>query len=181
VSHIVQVRLCGFGGQGIVLAGLLLGEAGAHEGKYVAGASSYGAQARGSGCKSDIVFSGNPITFPHLTAIDILMAMSQTSYEEHAYGVDAKGVIVYDQFQVKPGNDVGVRHVGVPATEYAIKTLHNKQAANVVLLGALVELTGIVSSDGLAKAIEKHVGERFRTQNLCALRAGRELAGQLHG
>ena len=75
------MRLSGFGGQGVVLAGILLGQAGVIDGKYVSGSNSYGAQARGSGCKSEIVFSDGPIDFPHLTTADILVAMSQGSLQ----------------------------------------------------------------------------------------------------
>ena len=86
MTEMIQVRLSGFGGQGIILAGLLLGQAGVIEGKYIAGSDSYGAQARGSGCKSEIVFSDGPIDFPHLITSDILVAMSQGAY--HTYCKD---------------------------------------------------------------------------------------------
>jgi 2-oxoglutarate ferredoxin oxidoreductase subunit gamma len=76
MTEIKQVRLSGLGGQGIVLSGMLLGQAGVMEGKYIAGSNSYGAQARGSGCKSEIVFSDSPINYPHLTISDVLVAMS---------------------------------------------------------------------------------------------------------
>ncbi len=64
MSEITQIRLSGFGGQGVVLAGVLLGEAGVIDGKFVSGSNSYGAQARGSGCKSEIVFSRSRLIFP---------------------------------------------------------------------------------------------------------------------
>ena len=100
---ITQIRLSGFGGQGVVLAGLLLGEAGVAEGKYVAGSNSYGAQARGSGCKSEVVFSDAPIDFPHLTTADILVAMSQGTYDQYCADINPEtGLILYDQSQVTP-------------------------------------------------------------------------------
>ena len=181
-GKITQVRLSGFGGQGVVLAGLLLGEAGVAEGKYVAGSNSYGAQARGSGCKAEVVFSDAPIDFPHLTAADILVAMSQGGYDQYCADIRPEtGLIVYDQSQVTPKKKLGVRQVGIPATDSALKRLKNKQVANIVLLGALIELTHLVSSEAIEKAMEKHVHERFRRLNLDALEAGRQLGRQTDG
>ncbi len=174
---ITQIRLAGFGGQGIVLAGLLLGEAGVADGKYVAGSNSYGAQARGSGCKSEVVFSDGPVDFPHLTTADIFVAMSQTTYDQYCEDLASDaGLILYDESQVAPRKDVRVRQVPIPATESALKKLGNKQVANIILLGALVELTHVVSSEAIRKAMEKHVNERFRRLNVDAFETGRELA-----
>ena len=98
MPEITQVRLSGFGGQGIVLAGILLGEAGVIDGKYISGSNSYGAQARGSECKSEVVFSDRPIDFPHLTTADILVAMSQGAYDMFCEDVkERSGLILYDQ------------------------------------------------------------------------------------
>ncbi len=177
MSGITQIRLSGFGGQGVVLAGLLLGEAGVADGKYAAGSNSYGAQARGSGCKSEVVLSDGPVDFPHLTTADILVAMSQSTYDQFCsdVGSDA-GLILYDDSQVVPKEDLTVKQVGIPATESALKLLGNKQVTNIILLGALVELTQVVSFNGVKKAIEKHVSERFRPLNLEAFETGRRLA-----
>jgi 2-oxoglutarate ferredoxin oxidoreductase subunit gamma len=182
MSGITQIRLSGFGGQGIVLAGLLLGEAGVIDGRFVSGSNSYGAQARGSGCKSEVVFSEGPIDFPHLTIADILVAMSQGAYNMYCGEVkETSGLIFYDQGQVIPKQELNVKQMGVPATEYALKQLKDKQVANIVLLGTLVEVTKIISPKAIRKAIHIHVGERFRNLNLKALRIGMGLGRQIHG
>lgn len=182
MSPIVQVLLGGFGGQGIVLAGLLLGEAGAIDGRHVAGSSSYGAQARGSGCKSEVVFSDSSIDFPHLTITDILVVMSQGAYDDFYGDVKAdSGLIFYDQGQIVPKESLRVKQIGIPATEYAIKRLKNGQAANIVLLGALIENTNVVTIKAIQKAIRTHVSGRFRNLNLKALRVGTELGRQVRG
>jgi 2-oxoglutarate ferredoxin oxidoreductase subunit gamma len=182
MSGIIQVRLAGFGGQGIVLAGLLLGQAGILEGKYISGSNSYGAQARGSGCKSEIVFSEDPVDFPHLVTADILVAMSQGSYTMYCGDVkEISGLILYDQNQVIPEENLPVRQKGVPATEYALKKLKNKQVANIVFLGALIGSTKIVSPRATRKAMAMHVSERFRNLNLKALQIGLEIGRQIHG
>jgi 2-oxoglutarate ferredoxin oxidoreductase subunit gamma len=182
MSEIKQIRLGGFGGQGVILAGVLLGEAGVVDGRYVAGSNSYGAQARGSGCKSEIVLADAPIDFPHLISADILMAMSQGAYEAHLGDVrEPDGLILYDSGQVTPKEGTGLRQLGFPATERALKDLKNKQVANIVLLGALIETTGIVSREAMERALQTHVSERFRGLNLKALRLGIDLGREGHG
>jgi len=180
MTEVLQVRLSGFGGQGIILAGLLLGQAGVMEGKYVAGSDSYGAQARGSGCKSEIVFSDGPIDFPHLVASDILVAMSQGAYHAHCKDVKEQGIIFYDQGLVTPEQGLNLKQRGVAATEISIKKLKNKQVANIVLLGVVVETTKIVSPKSIQKAIAFHVGQRFRVLNLKALLTGIELGKKIN-
>jgi len=182
MTGITQVRLSGFGGQGVVLAGILLGEAGAIEGKHVTGSNSYGAQARGSGCKSEIILSDASIDFPHLTASDILVAMSQGAYDMYCGDVkEDSGLILYDQSLVSPRKDLRVKQLGVRATEVSVKKLKNKQIANIVLLGVLIEAAKIVSPKAMQKAIALHVSERFRALNLKALRAGMDLGRQTLG
>jgi len=182
MRRITQVRISGFGGQGVILAGVLLGEAGVADGDYVAGSSSYGAQARGSGCKSEIIFSDGPVDYPHITKADILLAMSQGTYDLYSGELNPEtGLIVYDDAQVTPDKGLAVKQIGIPATDRAIKDLASKQVANIVLLGALIEITGIVSDGAMEKAVERHVGERFRRLNLEALQCGRELGRQSRG
>lgn len=180
--EIQQIRFSGFGGQGVVLAGLLLGQAGAIEGKYVSGSNSYGAQARGSGCRSEIVLSESPVDFPHLTATDILIAMSQGAYDLYSGEVrEDSGLILYDQDLVTPKEILKITQIGIPATHLAIERLKNKQVANIVFLGALIELTRIVSPKSLRKAISMHVPPRFRPLNLKAFQLGIDMGRKIHG
>ncbi|MCX8117796.1 MAG: 2-oxoacid:acceptor oxidoreductase family protein [Desulfobacterota bacterium] len=182
MTEIKQIRLSGFGGQGVVLAGLLLGQAGVLEGKYISGSNSYGAQARGSGCKSEIIFSEGPVDFPHLTVADVLVAMSQGAYNTYCTEVRPEtGLILFDQTLVEPRADLRVKHLGIPATEVSVKRLKNKQVANIVFLGALIQITKLVSAKALRKAIAMHVSERFRPLNLQALRVGMELGRKVYG
>jgi 2-oxoglutarate ferredoxin oxidoreductase subunit gamma len=182
MTEIIQVRFSGLGGQGVVLAGLLLGQAGVIEGKYVSGSNSYGAQARGSGCKSEIVLSDHPIDFPHLLTADILVAMSQGAYNYYCGDAKAEtGLILYDQGLVTPKEALKLKQIGIPATEISVKGLKNKQVANIVFLGTLVETTKIVSHKAIQKAIDQHVSKRFRGLNLKALQVGMDLGRKIHG
>ncbi len=182
MNRIQQIRFSGFGGQGVVLAGLLLGQAGALEGKYVSGSNSYGAQARGSGCKSEVILSDHPVDFPHLTIADILITMSQGAYDLYWKEVrEDSGLILYDRDFVTPKENRRVQQIGIPATHLAIERLKNKQVANIVFLGALVELTRIVSPQALRKAMTLHVTERYRSLNLKAFRLGMDAGRKIHG
>jgi len=177
-----QVQISGFGGQGIVLAGVLLGQAGVLDGKFVTGSNSYGAQARGSGCKAEVVFSDDSIDFPHLLVADILVAMSQEGYQRYAPEVrETSGLILYDKGQVNPKQDLKVQQIAIPATEWAIKRLKAKQTVNIVFLGALTEITKLVSPQAMRQAIRLQVPERFRKLNLKALEKGIEVGRQVRG
>jgi 2-oxoglutarate ferredoxin oxidoreductase subunit gamma len=176
MGEIRQIRLSGLGGQGILLAGALLGQAGVMDGRYIAGSNSYGAQARGSACTSEIVFAERSIDYPHLIATDILVALSQGAYDIYSGDVrELTGLILYDNGLLKPRKELNVKQIGVPATEYAVKRSKNKQVANIIILGVLVETTKIVSQKAVEKAITLHVSKRFRNLNLKALRIGMEL------
>ncbi len=179
-----QIRLCGFGGQGIILGGKILGHASIGAGKHVAGLSSYGGAVRGGVCESDIIVSDEMITFPQVIVADILIAMSQGAYDKHIGNVNKKGgLVIYDKQSVSPKEVDDLKQIGIPATEIAVRELNNKQVANIILLGAAVEITKIIGKHDLTTAIEKGVRERFRELNLKAVelgfKKGREAAGKV--
>lgn len=171
---IKQIRLCGFGGQGIVLAGTILGHAGINDGEWVAGSSSYGAEARGSACRAEVIISNKPIIFPHVTKADILIAMSQSAYDEYIEDVNQNGIVIYDE-QVSINEISHLEQVSIPATSVAVRELNNKQVANVIILGAAVAMTKIVSRDALISAIESNVQAKLQALDLKAVELGFKL------
>lgn len=182
MNGMVQVRISGFGGQGIVLAGVLLGQAGVLEGKYVAGSNSYGAQARGSGCKAEVVLSDSPIDYPQVIAADILVVMSQGGYQQYQSEVKRPaGLILYDQGLVRPEAGSGVQQIGIAATDQALKQFKTQQPANLVMLGALIAVGHLVSIEAMGKAIRLEIPERFRKTNLQALKIGVKLGKEIRG
>jgi len=173
MSNLTQIRLCGYGGQGVVLAGTILGHAAINDDKWVSGSNSYGAQARGGSARSEVVIAKNPITYPHVIKADILIAMSQNAYDEYMQDLAEQGAFVlYDDMIVHPRDMHGVQQIGVPATKTSIDAFNNKQVANIVMLGASVVITGIVSEKSLILSIKTNVGQRFRELNLKALEVG---------
>ena len=173
MREVKQIRLCGLGGQGIVLAGTIIGHAGINDRKWVAGSSSYGAEARGSACRAEVIISDEPINFPHVIEADILIAMSQSAYDKYIEDVEReKGIVIYDEQLVSTKEINGLKQIGIPATNIAVKELNNKLVANMVILGVAVEITKMVSKDALISAIEKNVPERFKVLNLKAVELG---------
>lgn len=171
-----QIRFCGFGGQGIILGGKILGNASISAGKWVAGLGTYGGAARGGACDADVIISDEWIIFPQVTQVDVLIAMSQGAYNKSIGVVNKEtGLVVYDTQLVSTKEVNGIKQIGIPATETAVKELNNRQVANIVLLGAAVEITGIISQDALVEAIKKGVRERFIDLNLKAVDLGFKL------
>jgi len=180
MNNLTQIRLCGYGGQGVVLAGTILGHAAINDDKWVSGSNSYGAQARGGSARSEVVISENPITYPHVIKANILIAMSQTAYDEYIQDLAEQGALVlYDDMIVHPRDINGVQQIGIPATKTSIDELDNKQVANIVMLGASVGITGIVSEKSLISSIETNVGQRFKELNLKALEVGYTLGRKI--
>jgi 2-oxoglutarate ferredoxin oxidoreductase subunit gamma len=184
MAPIKQVVLCGLGGQGIVLAGAILGQAAFNDEKWVSSTDSYGAAARGGACRAEVVISDRPIVFPYVIAADTLIAMNQTAYDRYVGRVKPReGVVIYDE-QFVPEETKGLKYVGIPASRTAIEELNNGMAANVIILSAAVEMTHIVSKKELKSAIEEIIPERLRELNLEAMsvgfRLGRTRSSHIH-
>lgn len=167
----MQVRLGGFGGQGIVLAGVLLGHAGVLDGHWVSGTNSYGAQARGTACRAEVILSDHPVDFPQILEPDVLVAMSQGAYDRFVQETKEDGLVIYDSQLVKPGDNTPL-HRPIPATEAAIREIGNRQVANVVMLGAFTALAHAVSKESMETAVSQYVPPRFKEENLGALKRG---------
>ncbi|MEE8619956.1 MAG: 2-oxoacid:acceptor oxidoreductase family protein [Dehalococcoidia bacterium] len=185
MGPIKQVILCGFGGQGIVLAGTILGQAAFSDGKWVSSTNSYGSAARGGACRAEVVISERPIIFPFVIAADTLIAMYQTAYDKYIGRVKpGEGVVIYDERFI-PEEMKGLRHVGVPATDTAVEELGTGIVANVIMLSAAVEMTDVVSKKALESAIRGIIPGKLRQLNLKAMDIGFRLGGprsdQIHG
>ena len=173
MGEIKQVILCGFGGQGIVLAGAILGHAAFNDGKWVSGTNSYGSAARGGECESEVVISDKPITVPYVLEADFLIAMYQSAYDKYIDKVKHEGgVVIQDEQLVSPSESSTLKHIGIPATEAAAKELNSRMVANIIVLGAAVEISNVVTKDAFISAIEEHIPERFIELNLKAANIG---------
>jgi 2-oxoglutarate ferredoxin oxidoreductase subunit gamma len=170
MSQRTEIRLAGSGGQGLILAGVILAEAaGLHEGKFVAQTQSYGPEARGGASKSEVVISDAEIDYPKAIKPDILLCMNHAACDLYIFDVQPHGTLLVDTGLVH--NLPTTRAVGLPFTKIA-RELGQEMMANVVALGALAALTGIVSLKSLEAALLKRVPKGTEELNKKALAAG---------
>jgi 2-oxoglutarate ferredoxin oxidoreductase subunit gamma len=170
-----EIRICGLGGQGVILAGQILGKAAIYDGKNAVQTQSYGAEARGSAAKSEVIISDGKIGFPFVRKCDILIAMSQEAAEKNTANLKQNGILIIDSSTVKKIPETKAKIIKVPATENAEKLFGSKIYANVIMLGALTEVTRLVSEKAIERAIENSVGKENWNINKQAYKKGKEL------
>lgn len=171
-----EIRLGGSGGQGLILAGVILGEASSiFDGKNAVQSQSYGPEARGGMSKSDVIISDEDIDFPKAYTVNLLLALTQQSFTGYIKDVVAGGIVVYDSDRVKETKEGNYRLVGLPIIATATGDIGKAFVANIVSLGAIVELTGVVSKESIEKAVLKRAPRGTEEMNKKALHAGYEL------
>jgi len=170
-----EVRFAGFGGQGIISAGKITGRAAAiYDGKEAVMMQSYGPEARGGACNSDLVVSDEAIGSPQLTIPGVVVIMSQEAFDKYGSVIAEGGTLITDEDLVDAAGAAGTpRTYAVPATRIADE-LGRKIVANVVMLGALSAITGLVSRDAMLEAILASVPPRTKELNERAFDAGYE-------
>jgi len=175
ISPSCEIRFGGVGGQGIVLAGRLLGKAAAlYDGKDAVCTQSYGPEARGGASRSDVVIANEQVDYPFVDKADVLAVFFQEAYISFRDCLKPDGLLIVDSGLVQPFDDEDNLH-GIPATEIA-EGLGSRMAANVVTLGYLVGMTGVVSEESVVKAIQSTLKEKIVDMNLKAFEAGVQLA-----
>lgn len=177
-----QIRLTGAGGQGLVLAGIILAEAAMREGYNVAVAQSYGPEARLGTSKAEVIISTEKIAYPQVTRPDLLLCLSQEAFEKYSAGLGKTAIALVDSSQIaNPTNDFPAGVVALPLQRAAVEQLKSKVVTNVVALGALNVLMKLVSRENLEAAVANRTPEKYRAQNLKALEVGRALAQNTKG
>jgi 2-oxoglutarate ferredoxin oxidoreductase subunit gamma len=169
-----EVRISGLGGQGIVLAGQILGKAAAYDGKNVVQTQSYGSEARGSVAKSEIVISDTQIGYPMVRKCDILVGLSQEAVDKNIKDLKEEGTLLVDDSIVKNLPDTKARIYKISATKIAESSCSEKLYANIVMLGALIRFTKIISAETVEKAIKDSVPKKAVNINIQAFRKGLE-------
>ncbi|MBI4964568.1 MAG: 2-oxoacid:acceptor oxidoreductase family protein [Desulfomonile tiedjei] len=176
----VEVRLAGSGGQGIVLAGLILAEAaGVFDGREVAMVQSYGPEARGGTSKAEIIISDSPIDYPLCTQVDLLLAMNQEACDAFCWDLKPGALAVVDKDLVS--HPPSSRAVALPFTSVARDKLKRTMMANVVALGAVAELTGLVTRRSLEKSLLNRLPASTHELNKKALGLGTRMAKAISG
>lgn len=168
-----EIRIGGFGGQGVILSAHILGRAAAlNEGGYATMTQNYGPEARGGAASAALVISDEPILYPYLTRPDVLVVMSKEAYTRFTPELKENGVLVVEEDMVQLGTlPPAMKVYGIPATRFA-EELGKKMVLNVIMVGFLCSITGVVSQEACRKAVEQSVPERFRKLNLDAFDKG---------
>jgi len=169
-----EVRLAGTGGQGAILAGILLAEAAIRDGKNVAQTQSYGPEARGGASRSEVIISDDEIHYPKVIQAHITLCMSQEACDRYGSQMKKGGLLILDTDHVTRAPTTLAARVAM--TGLARQVAGREIVANVVGLGVLVGLTGIVSREAMEAAIQEHVPRGTEKVNLKALAAGFEAA-----
>jgi len=172
----MEIKFSGFGGQGVILMGMLVGKAAAlHDNKHATLTQSFGPEARGGACSAQLVVSDDRILYPYLTAPDILVAMSQEAYDKFETGLKETGILLIEENLVRAHPPQGqVKQYAIPATRIA-EGMGNRMFTNLVMLGCLCAVTGVVSKEALREALPGSVPDRFLEKNLEALEKGYEI------
>lgn len=166
-----EVRLAGLGGQGIILAGIIVAEAaGIHEGKEVVQTQAYGAEARGGFSRSDVVICDEKIFYPKASKLDFLLAMSQSAYEENLPSLKKGGVLLVDSTYVSEVS--GPNIYAIPFSKIAREKFGRENVANIITLGAITQIFPIISTESMEKAVLTRVPKRFVDMNKNAFNEG---------
>jgi len=172
-----EVRFSGYGGQGIILSAVILGRAAAlYDEKYAVQTQVYGPEARGGASMGQVVIDDLPILYPEVTDPDIYIIMSQQGFEKYGVAAREDAVMVLDADLVR--SRPVCRYHEIPATAEAKENLGREIVANIVMMGALVAITGVVSREAIERAVLDSVPKGTESLNTRALKRGFELGEQ---
>jgi len=170
-----EIRIAGFGGQGVILCAAIIGKAAAiHEDGFATMTQSFGPEARGGACSAQVILSDMPVLYPYVTNPDVLVVMSQEAYTRFAPEVKPGGVLLVERDLVRLSDlSKPAKIFSVPATRLA-EDLGKKMVLNVVMVGFFGAVTGLISPESLRKAVADSVPAAFQELNLRAFDKGFE-------
>lgn len=171
--RLTEIRIAGFGGQGVILAATVIGKAASiYQGAYATMTQNFGPEARGGACSAQLVISDQPILYPYLTKPDILMVISQEAYAKFAPELRPGGLMLIEQDLVRVSSiPEGTRIYGIPATRLA-EDLGKRMVLNIVMTGFFGAVTELLKCESLREAVEASVPKTFRELNLKAYDKG---------
>jgi 2-oxoglutarate ferredoxin oxidoreductase subunit gamma len=175
-----EIRFAGYGGQGIIRSGIIIGKAASlFDDKFATMNQSFGPEARGGACSAQVIVSEARVLYPYVTVPHVLVAMSQEGYTKYEPELGTEGLLLIDEDLVKADPPRGkIEMLSIPATRFA-EELGNRIIANVVMLGFFTAVTGVVSSRAMREAIPSLVPKRFVELNIRAFDRGHEFGQEL--
>ena len=173
-----ELRLAGSGGQGVILATIILAEAAVIAGKSTAQSQSYGPEARGGSCKAECIISDEEIGFTKITHPTFLMALTQKSLDQYGKKLPEGCVVLIDEALTPPSSLAGHPVYSLPILRTAKETVGKAFTANIVAVGAINKLLKIVSQEEIRNAVMLHIPKGTEEINLKALEAGEALIAE---
>jgi 2-oxoglutarate ferredoxin oxidoreductase subunit gamma len=170
---VTEIRIAGFGGQGVILSAIVIGKAGCiyHNG-YSTMTQNFGPEARGGACSAQLILSSDPVLYPYVTQPDILVVMSQEAYTLFSPQINPNGILVIEEDLVRiDGLPAGVRVYSIPATRIA-EELGKKMVLNIVMVGFFAAVSQVLDPDAVRNAVAASVPEAYRDLNLRAFDRG---------
>jgi 2-oxoglutarate ferredoxin oxidoreductase subunit gamma len=170
---LTEIRIGGYGGQGVILAAAVIGKAAAiFEGGFATMTQAFGPEARGGSSSAQVILSGEPILYPYVTHPDVLVVMSQESYTRFSPQLKPGGILITEQELVSiDKTPAGIRMYGVPATRLA-EELGRKVVLNIVMVGFFGAVTNLLDPDSLRQAVADSVPPAMQKLNLQAFDKG---------
>jgi 2-oxoglutarate ferredoxin oxidoreductase subunit gamma len=173
----IEICLSGSGGQGLILAGIILAEAaGIYDEKEAVQTQSYGPEARGGASRSEVVISENAIDYPKVMKSDILLALTQAACDKYIKNLSDDGIVVADSELVTHIPDISNDMYLYPIAETAQEKIGTRLATNIISLGIIIGLTKVVSEEALQKAVCSRVPLKAIEMNKKALLLGFDIA-----
>ncbi|HEU0139359.1 MAG TPA: 2-oxoacid:acceptor oxidoreductase family protein [Bryobacteraceae bacterium] len=175
MPDLTEIRVAGFGGQGVILAAMIIGKAASiFEDGYATLTQNFGPEARGSACSAQVILSNEPVLYPYITQPDLLIAMSQDAFNKFVPELKDGGLLLVEEDLVRVDNlRAGIRVYSVPATRLA-EQLGKRLVLNIVMVGFFAAVSGVLNPDALRKAVADSVPPSFKDLNLKAFDKGYE-------
>jgi 2-oxoglutarate ferredoxin oxidoreductase subunit gamma len=172
---LTEIRIAGFGGQGVILSAIVLGKAASiHQGEFATMTQNFGPEARGGACSAQLMLSDTPVLYPYVTHPDVLVVMSQEAYSKFAPELKDGGTLLIERDLVRVTDlPSQTRIYSVPATRLA-EELGKRMVLNIVMVGFFTAVTRLLDAEAVRKAVADSVPASFRELNLKAFDKGYE-------
>jgi 2-oxoglutarate ferredoxin oxidoreductase subunit gamma len=177
-----EIKIGGFGGQGVILSGYIVGRAASiYDNKYATMIQAFGPEARGSACSAQVIVSSDPIDYPYIVSPQIVIVMSQEAYSRFSPELAKGGTLITEEELVVPHNlRKDVKHFSIPATRIA-EELGKKLVLNIVMMGFMTAVTKLLDPDAMRKAVTASVPKGTEDLNLRAFERGYEYGVKVMG
>jgi 2-oxoglutarate ferredoxin oxidoreductase subunit gamma len=176
-----EIRLAGFGGQGIVLLGNIIGKAASiYNKQYAALTQSYGPESRGGSCRAEVIISGDPIEYPYITRPQIQVILSQEAYNEFGANAPEGTLLLVDAELVKMDQPPAAKTFTIPASRIA-QEMGRAVVANIIMLGFFAAHSDVVRREALEKSVTDFIPAGSEAFNLKAFETGFNYAKEKHG